>query len=145
MTRKLFQLLDQVQDHWPNGLIPHGIRDASIPEWALEAARSIVTNWSPVEYLSYRRQLPALAASLGALYQRWLVAALLAMMLSVTVVLAAAGVLVYSDAHAAVLVTVVCTIALPPIVICNGIARDYLAARALAAVCGGVAAGHTRS
>jgi hypothetical protein len=141
MTRKLFALLDQVQARWPAGTMLQTTPPAAPPDWALDAARSIVGSWSPTEFLSYRRQLPALAASLAALYQRWIVAALLALMLSVTVVLAAGGVGAFTDVQAAVLITVVATIALPPIAICNGIARDYLAAQALLAVCGGVATG----
>jgi hypothetical protein len=145
MSRKLFALLDQVQARWPAGTLLQTVPPATPPGWTLDAARSIVSTWSPTEFLSYRRQLPALAVSLAALYQRWIVAALLALMLSVTVVMAAAGAGIFTDAHAAVLITVVATIALPPIAICNGIARDYLAAQALLAVCGGVATDSRRS
>lgn len=145
MSRTLFRVLDQVQDLWPAGTSIQGLPPAVPPAWALESARTIVSSWSPTEYHAYRRQIPALASSLAALYRRWIVAVLLALMLSITCVIAAAGGGELTDVHATVLVTVVCAIVLPPIVICNGIARDTLAAQALVAVCGAVAASPARS
>lgn len=141
MTRKMFQVLDQVQNRWPLGALLECVQLIAPPAWALEAAREVVVTWTPAELMACRRQLPALVASLGALYQRWVVAASLALLLGLFVAMAAAGAAVFTGVHSAVLLTVVSTIVLPPIAICTGIARDYIAARALLAVCGGVAAG----
>jgi hypothetical protein len=92
----------------------------------------------------YRRQLPALAASLGLLYRRWIVAACLALLLALVVVIAAATSSTLTDISAGVLLAVVSAILLPPFAICNGIAGDYMAAQALLAVCQGVAPGAPR-
>ena len=141
MTRKIFHVLDQVQARWPLGARMGCVQLSAPPAWALDAAREVVMTWTPAELMAYRRQLPPLAASLGALYQRWVVAASLALLLGLFVVMAAAGAVVFTGVHSAVLLTVVSTIVLPPIAICSGIARDHIAARALLVVCGGVAAG----
>ena len=109
-----------------------GTRDIS-PHWALASAQRMAARLSPGELAVCRAQLPTLVEWLTALHRRWAVTAMLAVLLALAVV---------SSAHAApldglrigVLISVLCAILLPPLVICNGIARDHLAARALAAV-----------
>ena len=71
-----------------------------------------------------------------------MVAAGLALLLGLAVAVSAGGAGALSDAQRAVLMAVVGSIVLPPLAICNGIARDCVAARALLAVC---AAAETRA
>ncbi|HWQ12982.1 MAG TPA: hypothetical protein VNL77_09285 [Roseiflexaceae bacterium] len=94
-----------------------------------------MASWSPAERWSYRRQLTALAAWLGLLYRRWVVAAYLAAVLALVMVIAAASGGALTDSSAGVLLAVLSAILLPPFAICNGIAGDYTAAQALLAAC----------
>ena len=74
------------------------------------------------------------------LHRRWLVTMTLALLLATVVVLAAVPAGALTETSAGVLAAVLCAIVLPPFVICNGIARDYMAAQALLVVCRPVAA-----
>ena len=131
------KLLDSIQSEWP--LLPSfalvGPTD-TLPHWAVLSAQRVAVQLSPGEVLACRARLPRLAEQFAALYRRWVVAAVLAVLLALAVVANAAAVPLDS-LHLGVLSSVLCAILLPPVVICNGIARDYVAARALAAVLAG--------
>jgi hypothetical protein len=131
------KLLDSIQSEWP--LLPSlalvGIADR-LPHWAISSAQRGAVRLSPGEVLAYRSRLPRLAERFAALYRRWVVAAVLAVLLALAVVATAAAAPLDS-LHLGILSGVLCAILLPPLVICNGIARDYVAARALAAALAG--------
>jgi hypothetical protein len=131
------KLLDSIQSEWP--LLPSlalvGTTD-TLPHWAVLSAQRVAVHLSPGEVLACRARLPKLAGQFAALYRRWIVAAVLAVLLALTVVASATAVPL-DNLHLGVLSSVLCAILLPPLVICNGIARDYVAARALVAALAG--------
>jgi hypothetical protein len=134
---KVTKLLDDIQARW--GLISCmtivGTRD-TLPRWAIEAAQHVAQEVQPAHVAVYRAQLRRRADQLAALHQRWVVAAVLAVLLAMAVVSNAAA-FPLDGARLGVLWAVLSAILLPPVAICNGIARDYLAARALATVLSG--------
>jgi hypothetical protein len=132
--KKLFAILDRVQDAWPTGA---GVllMDSTPPTWSIEAAYRVVAGWSSQEYQSYRRQLPALVANLRALHRNWCVAAALAVVLAALIVAAGMPMAAISDPAGGVLAGVLAAVLLPPLAICNGIMRDCVAAQALLLAC----------
>ena len=128
------KLLDCMQSEWP--LLPSlalvGTGDSQ-PHWATASAQRLVTRLSPVELAACRAQLPTLVGVLAALHRRWAVTSVLAVLLALAVV-STAYASPLDSLRTGVLISVLSAILLPALVICNGIARDYLAARALVAV-----------
>ena len=114
-----------------------GIAEAP-PQWAMASAQRFAASLRPVELSVCRSQLPRQIQFLGTLHQRWIVTTVLAVLLAAAVVVSALAT-PPNSVQLGVLISVMCAILLPPLVICNGIARDYVAARALASVLGGVA------
>lgn len=137
MTRALFAVLDRVQEHWPRGASLLLVGLETPPAWALDAAQRIASSWTREEMSRYRASLPALTLSLGLLCRRWAVAAALAVILAAVVVVAAMPMAMFGGTAGGVLAGILSAILLPPLAICNGIACDYVAARALLAVCSG--------
>ncbi|MFO7168465.1 MAG: hypothetical protein DIU80_010620 [Chloroflexota bacterium] len=134
MTSKLFTLLDRVQDGWPSGAGLLVIVPAA-QAWSIDAAYRVVSGWSHQEFATYSRQLRELAESLAALHRKWCVAAILATILGALIVVAGMPVATTSDQALAILVSVLAAVLLPPLVICNGIARDCVAAQSLLIAC----------
>jgi hypothetical protein len=132
--KKLFAILDRVQDAWPAGA-GFLLMATTPPAWSLDAAYRVVAGWSIQEYHSYRRQLPVLVANLQALHRSWCVAAALAVVLAALIVAAGMPVAAISDPAGGVLAGVLAAVLLPPLAICNGIMRDYVAAQALLLAC----------
>jgi len=136
---KLTKFIDAMQMEWP--LLPSlalvGITDTP-PYWASDAAQRMATRLHPADLAACRAQLPHQMRFLATLHQRWVVTSVLAVLLALAVV-ANAFTTPPSSVQIGVLISVMMAILLPPLVICNGIARDYVAARALALVAGGVA------
>ena len=128
------KLLDAMQSEWPllSSLAIVGTTEAQ-PQWALVSAQRAVTRLRPGDLSVCRAQLPGLVVMLGILHQRWVVTCVLAVLLALAVV-SAAHTAPLDGLHLGILFSVLSAILLPPLVICNGIARDYVAARALAAV-----------
>lgn len=130
------KLLDATQAEWP--LLPSlalaGIRE-NLPLWAIESAQRVALNVQPANMAIYRAHLRRRADQLAALHRRWVVAAVLAVLLAMTVV-STAGEVSLDSLHLGILSAVLSAILLPPLAICNGIAREYVAARALATVLG---------
>ncbi len=128
------KLLDAIQSEWPliASLSIVGISD-HLPHWAVASARRVSTQIAPASVVAYRAQLRRRSEQLAALHRRWIVAAVLAVLLAAAVVCNAMAVPLDS-LHLGILSGVLCAILLPPIAICNGIARDYVATRALALV-----------
>ena len=128
------KLLAATQAQWPlrSSLTLLGIAD-TLPDWAAAAAQHVAVGMHPAEVVISRVQLTRLADQYAALYRRWVVAAVLAVLLALAVVASAAATPLDS-LHLGVLSGVLVAILLPPLAICNGIARDYVAARALATV-----------
>ena len=133
------KLLDSMQSEWPilSSLMLVGISD-TLPQWAADSAQRAAVRLAPTELAVCRAQLPLLVGSLAALHRRWVVTSVLAVLLALAVVSSAYG-FTLDALHLGVLVSVLSAILLPPLVICNGITRDYMAARALAAVLCGAA------
>jgi hypothetical protein len=138
--RALFTLLDRVQESWPRRLALSYMHLAPPPDWAQNAALQVTTDWTIWERQRYRAELNRLVQELSLLHRRWLVTMTLALLLATVVVLAAVPAGALTETSAGVLAAVLCAIVLPPFVICNGIARDYMAAQALLVVCRPVAA-----
>jgi hypothetical protein len=134
MTKQLFAVLDRVQDGWPSGA-GFLLLNPTPTTWSVEAAYQVVTGWSRQEYDFYRRQLPSLAAELVVLHQRWCVAAVLVVALAATIVVAGMPAALLSSTATGVLMGVLAAVVLPPVAICNGIARDCVAAQSLVAAC----------
>jgi hypothetical protein len=134
------KLLDAVQVEWP--LLPSiamiGITE-TLPHWATSSAQRALTGLQPGDLAACRAKLPSHAEMLAALHRRWVVAAVLAILLALAVVASAHAMPTPMDeVHLGVLIGVLGAILLPPLAICNGIARDYVAARALVAAMAGV-------
>ena len=134
---KVTKLLDATQAQWRllPSLLLVGTGDY-VPCWAVEAAQYVAMGVPPAEVAIYRAQLRRRADQLAALHRRWVVAAVLAVLLAMAVVSNAAT-FAMDALHLGILWAVLSAILLPPIAICNGIARDYVAARALSAVLSG--------
>jgi len=133
------KLIDATQADWP--LLPSlglvGIAE-TLPDWAAASAQRVVVRLHPAELAACRAQLPRQIRLLAILHQRWIVTSVLAVLLAAAVV-SSALTTPPNSVQMGVLIGVMSAILLPPLVICNGIARDYVAARALAYVLGGVA------
>jgi hypothetical protein len=131
------KLIDAMQTEWP--LLPSlaivGINDA-LPHWAATSAQRMVTRLCPAELAACRAHLPRQIEFLATLHQRWVVTSVLAVLLAMAVV-ASAFAAPLTSVQTGVLISVMSAILLPPLVICNGIARDYVAARALTSVLSG--------
>jgi hypothetical protein len=131
------KLIDTMQVEWP--LLPSlalvGIVDMP-PPWVAASAQRIVARLQPHEIAACRAQVPRQIQFLGTLHQRWAVTSVLAVLLALAVV-ARALATPPSSVQMGVLISVMSAILLPPLVICNGIARDYVAARALASALNG--------
>ncbi|HEX5692571.1 MAG TPA: hypothetical protein VFX76_21300 [Roseiflexaceae bacterium] len=133
------KLLDALQADWPllDSLAIVGIAQTP-PQWAMDSAQRFAAGMRPAELSVCRSQLPRQIQFLRTLHQRWIVTTVLAILLGAAVV--ANSLATPPDSvQLGVLIGVLSAILLPPLVICNGIARDYVAARALASVLGGVA------
>jgi hypothetical protein len=132
------KLLDTMQAEWP--LLPTlaivGIAD-TLPHWAATSAQRMVARMHPSDLVACRAQLPRQIQFLATLHQRWVVASVLAVLLALTIVISAYAT-PPDSLQTGILISVMSAILLPPLVICNGIARDYVAARALATVLNGV-------
>lgn len=132
------KLLDAMQSEWP--LLPSlalvGITD-TLPHWAATSAQRLAGRMHPSELAACRAQLPKQIQFLAVFHQRWVVTSVLAVMLAFTVVISAYAT-PPDNAQLGVLISVMSAILLPPVVISNGIARDYVAARALASVLNGM-------
>ena len=126
------KLLDAMQSEWP--LLPSlalvSITD-TLPHWASTSAQRLAARMHPSELAACRAQLPKQIQFLATFHQRWVVTSVLAVLLAFAVV-ASAYATPPDNLQTGVLISVMCAILLPPLVICNGIARDYVAARALA-------------
>jgi hypothetical protein len=134
---KVTKLLDATQARWrllPSLTIVGAVGEP--PLWAIEAARHVALNVQPGDVTFCRAQLRRRAEQLAALHRRWIVAAVLAVLLGMAVVSTAAS-FPLDSTRIGILWAVLSAILLPPIAICNGIARDYVAARALSIVLGG--------
>jgi hypothetical protein len=133
---KVTKLLDATQAKWR--LLPSLTIAAcgEPPSWALDAARYVAVTVVPADVAFYRVQLRRRADQLAALHRRWSVAAVLAVLLAMAVISNAAA-FPLDNIHLGILSAVLSAILLPPIAICNGIARDYVAARALSLVLAG--------
>jgi hypothetical protein len=133
---KVTKLLDATQARWR--LMPSLTIVAAVgepPLWAIDAARHVALSVQPGDVTFLRAQLRRRADQLAALHRRWIVAAVLAVLLAMAVVSTAAG-FPLDNVRMGILSAVLSAILLPPIAICNGIARDYMAARALSLVLG---------
>jgi hypothetical protein len=133
---KVTKLLDATQARWR--LLPSLTIVAAVgepPLWAIDAARHVALNVQPGDMAFFRAQLRRRADQLATLHRRWVVAAVLAVLLAMAVVSTAAG-FPLDNIRMGILSAVLSAILLPPIAICNGIARDYVAARALSIVLG---------
>jgi hypothetical protein len=134
----LTKLIDAMQVEWP--LLPSlgilGISDTS-PPWVTTSAQRIAARLRPAELAVCRAQLRRQMQFLATLHQRWVVTAVLAVLLALAIVASALST-PPTSVQSGVLISVMSAILLPPLVICNGIARDYAAARALVRVLGGV-------
>lgn len=132
------KLLDTIQAEWPllSSLTLISICEMP-PAWALGSAQRAARRLGQSELMACRRQLPKHIQMLQQLHRRWAVAATLAVLLALAVIGSFAA-LPLSSAQSGVLVIVLCAILLPPVVICNGITRDYTAALSLAAAINGV-------
>jgi hypothetical protein len=130
------KLLSASQSRWPllASLALVGINE-DIPLWAVKAAQDAAREAQPANVQACRAQLRQRAELLGALHRRWIVAAILAVLLAMAVVASTVG-FPMDSLHLSVLAIVLSAILLPPLAICNGIARDYVAAHALALVLG---------
>jgi hypothetical protein len=135
MMQRLFHLLDQVQDRWPRGASLRLVQLRPLQPWAIESARALISGWSPADHVRYRVQFTALVEELALLHRRWAVATALALLLGLTVAMAALGGGQLTDDSAGVLAGVLSAILLPPYAICYGIARDHQAAQAILAAC----------
>ena len=128
------KLIDAMQVEWP--LLPSlalvGIIDVP-PHWAATSAQRIVARLQPHEMAVCRVQIPRQLQFLTALHQRWVVTSVLAVLLALAIVVRALAT-PPDSVQMGVLISVMSAILLPPLVICNGISRDYVAARALASV-----------
>jgi hypothetical protein len=133
------KLLDALQADWPllDSLAIIGIAETP-PQWATTSAQRFAASLRPAELAVYRAQLPHHIQFLRTLHQRWIVTTILAVLLGAAVV-ASSLATPPNSVQLGVLISVLCAILLPPLVICNGIARDFVAARALASVLGSVA------
>jgi hypothetical protein len=133
----LSKLLHATQAKWRllPSLMLAGTR-ADLPRWAIEAAQSVASDIQPADVVIYRTHLRRRADQLAALHQRWIVAAVLAVLLAMAVVSNAAS-FPLDGVRLGVLWAVLSAILLPPVAICNGIAREYLAAHSLATVLSG--------
>jgi hypothetical protein len=131
------KLLDAVQADWPllDSLAIVGIAN-TLPPWAIASAQRFAASMAPSELAACRAHLPRQIQFLAILHQRWIVTAVLAVLLAAAVV-ASSLATPPNNVQLGVLISVMCAILLPPLVICNGIARDYVAARALASVLNG--------
>lgn len=128
------KLLDAMQSEWPilSSLALIGTSDTQ-PQWAVTAAQRVAARLSPGEVAVCRAQIPMLVGALAALHRRWVVTSVLAVLLALAVV-SSAYTVPLDSLRTGVLIGVLSAILLPPLVIGNGIARDYLAARTLASV-----------
>jgi hypothetical protein len=132
------KLLDAVQVEWPLvGRLTLLGPTETLPQWAIASAQRMALRLQPGELTACRAQLPRQAKMLAALYWRWVVTMALAVLLALTVVASAYSAPMDST-RLGILISVLTAILLPPLVICNGIARDYVAARALVQVLSGV-------
>lgn len=124
-------LLDALQKDWPlaTSLTLLGLQPP--PPWAADAAISFASSLAPAERAACQTQFPALIDRLAVLYRQWAVAAVLASLLALAIMAQAASVGVLGTLQIAVLMSVLCAVLLPPLLICNGIARDHVAAQAL--------------
>ena len=131
--RSITTIIDIVQADWP--LLPSLalVGCAEIPPWTLQSAQQFYTCLSPTERVACQTQLPQRIASLAFLQRHWTVTVILATILAFAVV-AQAEPLLHDSLRVGILVTVLSTILLPPLAICHGIAREYVAAQALLAV-----------
>jgi hypothetical protein len=107
----------------------------NIPLWAVKAAQDVMRDVHPTSILAYRAQLRLRAEQLAALHRRWIVAAILAVLLAMAVISNAVG-FPLDELRLSVLAVVLSAILMPPLVICNGISRDYVAAQSLTLVLG---------
>jgi hypothetical protein len=132
------KLLDAVQVEWPllSRLTLLGPTNTP-PSWAVASAQRMAVRLQPGELAACRAQLPQQAKLLAALYWRWVVTMVLALLLALTVI-ASASTHPIDSTRLGILISVLTAILLPPLVICNGIARDYVAARSLVQVLNGV-------
>lgn len=131
------KLLSAMQSEWPLLSCLTLVGGAATPRWAIASAQRVALNLPSPALSVCRARLPLLVGSLAALHQRWVVALALAVLLALAVV-SSAPAAPLDALHQGILLSVLSAILLPPLVIYNGIARDYVAARALAAVlCGG--------
>jgi hypothetical protein len=128
------KLLDAMQSEWPllSSLMIVGTTDPP-PHWVATSAQRVAMRMHPGELAACRAQLPLLIRQLAAFYRRWVVTSVLAVLLALAVV-SAAHTTPLDGLHTGILMSVLIAILLPPLVICNGIARDYVAAQALSAV-----------
>jgi hypothetical protein len=127
------KLLDSMQSEWPLLSSLMIVGTAERPHWADTSAQRVAVSLHPVELAVCRARLPYLVDSLAALHRRWVVTLVLVVLLALAVV-SAASAAPLDALHLGILISVLNAILLPPLVIYNGIARDYVAARALAAV-----------
>jgi hypothetical protein len=103
------------------------------PHWVAASAKRALAQLPPGELAACRAQLPMQAQLLMALHRRWVVAAVLAILLALTMI-SSAQAMPLDGMRLGVLISALSAVLLPPLVICNGIARDYVAARALVLV-----------
>jgi len=134
---RVTKLLDATQAKWR--LLPSLLlvgTDDRLPSWAVAAAQHVALEVPAADVAFFRVQLHRRAEQLAALHRRWVVAAVLAVLLAMAVV-SNASAFTLDALHLGILWAVLSAILLPPIAICNGIARDYVAARALSVVLSG--------
>lgn len=125
------KLLSAVQAEWPLLSSLTLVGGATTPHWAIASAQRVALGLPAPSLSVCRARLPLLIDSFAALHQRWVVTLALAVLLALAVV-SSAPVAPLDALHQGILFSVLSAILLPPLVIYNGIARDYVAARALA-------------
>ena len=127
------RIIDGLQADWP--LLPSLalIGCAGIPAWVERSAQQIHTRLSPTERMVCQAQLPRVIAHLAFLQRHWTVTVILATLLALAV-LAHAQPAVHDSLQTGILTMVLSTILLPPLAICHGITRDYMAAQSLLVV-----------
>src|SRR5690349_618836 len=100
---KVTKLLDATQARWR--LLPSLTLVGTsnhLPNWAIDAAQHVALEIQPAEVAIYRAQLRRRAEQLAMLHRRWVVAAVLAVLLAAAVVSNASG-MVLDNLHLGVL------------------------------------------
>ena len=127
------RIIDGLQADWP--LLPSLalIGCAQVPAWVEQSAQQVHTRLSPTERMVCQAQLPRVIEHLAFLLRHWTVTVILATLLALAV-LAQAEPAVHDSLQIGILMIVLSTILLPPLAICHGITRDYVAAQSLLVV-----------